>query len=420
MRRRLALLVVATTSVVLLAFLLPLSVLVSRAASSNAIADATDRSQVVVSAAASGAGADELDAVASGQSTAELTVRVVEQPGAPSDLRATVSRTGDGGAVLRQPVVIEGRTLLVQTSIARDLMREGVGRAWAVLGLLGVVLIALSLAVAGRLARTITSPIADLAATAERLAAGDLDARVAPDGPDEVREVGQAINVLATRIGELLAMERESVADLSHRLRTPITALRLEVEALTAGDERDRLTRATDELARQVDGLIQEARRPVREGVEPHADARAVVAERVGFWQALAEEQGRRVALDLPRDDCPVRATQPDLEAALDALLENVLAHTPEGAGFAVTLSRDDAGDVLVVITDEGPGFTDQRVLQRGESGAGSTGLGLDIARRTAAASGGDLRVGSGPSGGGRVSMRLGPSAGTGRLGGSR
>jgi signal transduction histidine kinase len=103
-----------------------------------------------------------------------------------------------------------------------------------------------------------------------------------------------------------------------------------------------------------------------------------------------------------------------------DALLENVLAHTPEGAGFAVTLSRDDAGDVLVVITDEGPGFTDQRVLQRGESGAGSTGLGLDIARRTAAASGGDLRVGSGPSGGGRVSMRLGPSAGTGRLGGSR
>lgn len=412
MRRRLALLVVATTSVVLLAFLLPLAVLVSRAATDNAISEATDRSQFVVSAVASGAGPDELDEVAASQSTATVGIRVVEEPAPASDLRATVSRTGDGGAVLRQPVVVDGRTLLVETLVARQLMREGVGRAWFVLGVLGMVLIALSLAVAARLARTITTPIADLADAAERLAAGDLDARVEPDGPDEVREVGRAINVLARRIGELLTTERESVADLSHRLRTPITALRLEVESLEPGPARERLTRAADELTRQVDGLIEEARRPGREGVEPHTDARQVVLERVAFWQALAEDQGREVSLDVPAGSCPVRTTQADLEAALDALLENVLSHTADGTGFAVTVSRDRAQDILVVVTDGGPGFADQELVGRGRSGAGSTGLGLDIARRTAAASGGDLQIGSGPSGGGRISMRLGPPAG--------
>ena len=68
--------------------------------------------------------------------------------------------------------------------------------------------------------------------TAERLGRGDLDARVEPGGPDEVREVGAALNRLAARISELLAREREEVADLSHRLRTPVTALRLDVESL--------------------------------------------------------------------------------------------------------------------------------------------------------------------------------------------
>ena len=100
------------------------------------------------------------------------------------------------------------------------------------LGLLGLVLIGLSLLVADRLARTITRPITDLARGADRLAHGDLTTRVRPDGPAEVREVGAAINLLAGRIGELLAGERESVADLSHRLRTPVTVLRLEVESL--------------------------------------------------------------------------------------------------------------------------------------------------------------------------------------------
>jgi signal transduction histidine kinase len=137
-----------------------------------------------------------------------------------------------------------------------------------------------------------------------------------------------------------------------------------------------------------------------------------VVADRVAFWQALAEDQGRVVQLTLPEAACDVRATTPDLEAALDALLGNVIAHTPDGTDFSVSLEPLAEGGGLVVVADEGPGFADGHVVRRGDSRAGSTGLGLDIARRTAAASGGDVRLGRAPGGGARVSMRLGPPAG--------
>jgi signal transduction histidine kinase len=271
----------------------------------------------------------------------------------------------------------------------------------------------LSLAIADRLARSITSPITELAHAAERLGRGEIETRVHPDGPDEVREVGAALNRLAARIEELLAREREVVADLSHRLRTPITALRLDADGLVDEEERGRLGADVDDLTRHVDALIREARAPVRGGVEARCDARAVVEDRVAFWRALAEDQGRDVDLALPATAVDVRASAADLEAALDALLGNVIAHTPEATGFSVSLQPAIDGGGVLVVADEGPGFADgDAALGRGESLAGSTGLGLDIARRTAVASGGDIRLGRSAIGGGAcVTMRLGPPA---------
>jgi signal transduction histidine kinase len=138
-----------------------------------------------------------------------------------------------------------------------------------------------------------------------------------------------------------------------------------------------------------------------------------VVEDRVAFWRALAEDQGREVDLALPAAAVDVRASAADLEAALDALLGNVIAHTPEATGFSVSLQPAMDGGGVLVVADEGPGFADGvAALGRGESLAGSTGLGLDIARRTAMASGGDIRLGrSANRGGACVTMRLGPPA---------
>jgi signal transduction histidine kinase len=425
-RRRLALLVAATTSVVLLAFTLPLAVLIDRAATNAAVTSAGDRSQRIVPAVAAGS-AEEIAQAVTTVSDPDYVVRVrlpsgdvigrplrTAAPPVDPELRATAVRTlDDGRVILDQPVVREDGTAVISTLMSEHVLDAGVWRAWAVLAVLALTLFGLALLVADRLARSMTRPVAELAATAERLGRGDLTARVEPDGPDEVREVGVALNRLAARISELLAHEREAVADLSHRLRTPVTALRLDVESLPGSDGRDRLTADVDELTRQIDALIREARRPVREGVEARCDATAVVAERVEFWTALAEEQGRVVALALPAGPSPVRAGSADLDAALDALLGNVLSHTPDGAGLAVSLGPGPDGSWLLEIDDEGPGFADSAVLERGDSRAGSTGLGLDIARRTAIASGGDLTLGRSPSRGARVTMRLGRPTGT-------
>lgn len=423
MRRRLALLVAATTSIVLLAFTLPLAVLIDRAATNSAITVATDRSQRIVPTVAAGTSEEIRSAVASvADRDYWVVVRLpsgemvgrrygTDRPPVDAQLRATVIHVlSDGRVILDQPVVRVDGTAVISTLMSERVLDAGVWRAWAVLALLALLLFVLSMVVADRLARSMTRPVAELARTAELLGQGNLSARVVPSGPDEVREVGAALNRLAARIDELLTREREAVADLSHQLRTPITALRLDADSLRVAEERDRLSAHVDQLSRRVDALIREARRPVREGVDARCDARAVVRDRVAFWEVLADEQARSLRISLPEGECAVRAAPSDLAAAVDALLENVFAHTPEGAAFTVELTATQTGAELVV-HDEGQGFPGEEVVHRGRSGAGSTGLGLDIARRTAVASGGGMEVGRSPAGGALVRLRLGAPA---------
>jgi signal transduction histidine kinase len=130
------------------------------------------------------------------------------------------------------------------------------------------------------------------------------------------------------------------------------------------------------------------------------------VAERVQFWSALADDQGRGWQVTLPPGPLPVRAGAEDLAAAVDALLENVIAHTPEGSGFSVSLSPLPAGGATLVVSDEGPGIAVD-ALARGRSDRGSSGLGLDIARRCAEAGGGSMVIDAAPGGGARVTLQL-------------
>jgi DNA-binding response OmpR family regulator/HAMP domain-containing protein len=195
---------------------------------------------------------------------------------------------------------------------------------------LGAVLLLLGVAVADRLAVAVVRPIRTLARVSEELSGGELDRRApAADGPPEVRAVAAALNRLAGRIRDLLRQERESVADLSHRMRTPMTALRLDAEGLRDPAEAARILDHVDALDRAVTAVIEDAR---RERGAPSCDAAAVVAERVAFWAVLAEDQGRAVRTGLDPGPLPVAAAAADLAAAVDALLGNVFAHTEEGA----------------------------------------------------------------------------------------
>ncbi|MFB6719463.1 sensor histidine kinase [Kribbella sp. NPDC056345] len=255
----------------------------------------------------------------------------------------------------------------------------------------GLLVLLLSIAGAELVSRRLARPLEETAGTAERLAGGDLEARAPITGPAEVAKVGAALNRLADRIDEVIAVERESVADLSHRLRTPLTALRLQVEALPDRERAEELNTQVTSLERTLTAVISAARRPQREGRVPNCDAVQVTRDRAAFWEPLFEDQGRDLTLDLPDPPAMVRSASEDLAAALDALVENVVAHTPDGTPARITLLRTENA-VQITIADEGPGIP-LGAGERGRSDRGSTGLGLDIARRYAETTGGHLTI---------------------------
>jgi signal transduction histidine kinase len=412
-RRQITLLVAATTSIVLLAFLLPAASLVARVAAARAL----DTAQAQLQFLTPSVGLDDREQVAANLIGTSDDVRTAVRwtdgtwLGDPHDRDVAVPAgaqqiDSDAGTLLLQPVQRADGVALAEVFVPTEMLRAGVTRTWLVLGGLGIVLLLLALVVADRLARSLTRPVTNLAETAHRLGSGHLDVRATPTGPREFREVATAVNRLAGRIGELLTAEREGAADLAHRLRTPLTALRLNVESLPPAD-RDRLRDDVDAVSRGVDEVISEARRTVREGLGVGCDATAVVGARVRFWSVLAEEEQRAVGVQLDAGPLPVRLAAGDLGAAVDALLGNVFAHTPEGTALTVSVRRRPRGGAVVTVTDAGPGMPGAAV-ERGRSGGGSTGLGLDIARRTAEASGGSLRIESSP-GGTAVSVELGP-----------
>ena len=157
------------------------------------------------------------------------------------------------------------------------------------------------MAVADQLARSLVRPLTAVARVSDRLATGDLTARATVAGPPEVRRAGTGLNRLAARIGDLLAHERETVADLSHRLRTPLTALRIDAESLRDEAEMAQVLADVDIVERTVTEIIREARRPTGEGSGVLCDASDVVGERAAFWQPLAEDQERPMTVDIAR-----------------------------------------------------------------------------------------------------------------------
>src|SRR5262249_46550671 len=139
-------------------------------------------------------------------------------------------------------VAVQGLTggpAVVRTFVSNADMTKGVTEAWLVLTALGMGPLGLGGVGADRVVGSGTRPIGELARGAHMLPAGDLDARASPEGPPEVREVAGGLNHLAGRIRDLIWQEREQVADLSHRLRTPLAALRLEVEAMPDAQDPD-------------------------------------------------------------------------------------------------------------------------------------------------------------------------------------
>ncbi len=294
-----------------------------------------------------------------------------------------------------------------------------VRRNWLLLGLVAVVVLSMAALVGTQLARWVDRPVRTLRRATSALAAGDLSVRAdASAGPPEMRDLAHTFNDMAGRLEDLVDAQRTFVADASHQLRSPLTALRLRLENVEDGlgpearEDVEAAVAETSRLSSLVDGLLALARAEgarVERGV---VDVAGVVHERAAAWRPLAEE--RRVVLGEDAEAVRALALPGALEQILDNLLANALEVAPAGSKVTVTVGR--RGDwVEVHVTDAGPGMTDDerthafdrfwRSPDRG--GEGGSGLGLAIVHGLVVAGGGEVSLEPAPGGGLDARVRL-------------
>lgn len=318
--------------------------------------------------------------------------------------------------------IASGARLLgaVRVSFPTSTVDQRVTRYWLILLGVGGIALVVAAAIGVVVARWVSRPLRNLEATVEE-AGRDLSIRAPEDrGPPEVRAVGTAFNDMIGKLDELVGAQEAFVADASHQLRTPLTALELRLENLerdVTPEGRAGLEGALAEverLARLVDGLLVLARADRRAIAPSPVDVAQVVRDRVEAWSPLAAEQGVTLGADTPAS-LGARAGDGAVEQILDNLVANAVEVCPPGTSIVVT-ARAVGGEVVVSVTDQGPGMSADershafdRFWRAGAPGEGF-GLGLAIVRRLARADGGEVELLPAPGGGLEARVRLRPA----------
>jgi two-component system, OmpR family, sensor kinase len=320
------------------------------------------------------------------------------------------------------PVIAAGKTVgavRVTQSVAaidREIRRD----QYALIGV-GVLALIFGLLVAWFVAGSLTRPLRRLAVTARRVGSGDLEARAVIEGSVEQREVARAFNTMADRLTHSLEAQRAFVANASHQLRTPLTGLRLRIEAADMANDdpvvRQELAAAEAEtvrLARLVTNLLRlasaDAPAPPSEPVDLAVTAREAEAR----WRGRAEHEARHVACATDGAATGL-GNSDDLATSLDNLIENALEHAPAGSTVTITWGREGE-EAFIAVLDDGPGIKPEDAaaaferFQRGAArpvGRGGTGLGLAIVGALAARWGGSASLRQRAEGGTRAEIRL-------------
>ncbi len=365
------------------------------------------------------------------------------------------STLGSGLFYVAVPVMAGGDLEgAVRITYPADHVDAQVQRYVITLAATGLVALAAAGGIGMLFARWVSRPIEDLTETSIRLGGGDLSARSSTTaGPPEVRELAGAFNVTAARLEELISAQEQFVADASHQLRTPLTALRLRLEMIeqavtdAASGDSDVATdvvaahKEVQRLSRLVDGLLTLARadRASATSTAETIDLDGFLAERRDTWAMLASEHD--VGIVTIASGLSVRATPDRLTQVIDNLLANAIEASPPGSAITLMAAQvfsddvgggsdtnlgdragdhagdraaDHAGDqdgnqVEIRVVDQGPGLPDEiraHVFDRFKrfgpptSELGGSGLGLAIARKLTLADGGTIELAANDDGG--------------------
>ncbi len=320
------------------------------------------------------------------------------------------------------PVIRHGRpagAVRVTQSVAA--VQRAVRATVAKLALVAGTVLVLGLLAGALIARQVALPLRRLQTAAERIAHGELATRARVEGSSEQRSLGRSFNEMAERVQRLVLAQRRFLADASRQLRTPLAALRLRLEEARAASvghalaaELDAGMGEIDRLAAIVEELLLLSRAEDRElRGEPVALGAALERARTR-WRAAAAAQRARLRLVVADDAGFAWCAPADLDRALDALIENALRYSGEGAEVVLLASPG-----RIEVRDRGPGLAageEELVFERfhrgqaGSEGPPGSGLGLAIARTLARAWRGEVRL-CNRAGGGAVAVVELPAA---------
>jgi len=327
------------------------------------------------------------------------------------DTRERTSETlGDELLLVTVPVVDQERVAgAVRVSASQTDIQESVHASWLRLAALGAAVIAAGLVLAWLLAVPLSRHVRNLSDASARLGRGELSARAPEEGPKELEALARSFNRMAASLGGNLESQREFVANASHQLRTPLTGLRLRLEAIReeggfAAEQAEKAEADLDRLSALVDDLLALAQASSRDATAASVDLAQLARDAAGRWGPAAEAAGKRVELrTLGR---PVAwADREDVAHVLDNLIDNAIRYAPRSSAVTVGAERRD-GAAVVLVADTGPGIPPEdrtRVFERfyrgaeGRRAGPGSGLGLAIVAAIVERWGGDVRLLDGP-----------------------
>lgn len=295
---------------------------------------------------------------------------------------------------------------------------------WWELLLAGALGAGLALVIARWVARGMTQPLRDMAGAARAMETGDYSGRVQTWSVDEVGQLAQAFNRMSGELEQLEQLRRDLVANVSHELKTPISALRAHLENLLDGVERPDpetlqvMLGQTERLGRLVDQLLDLSR--LESGDVPlHREELALgplVSEVLSEIEISRGGRGVELRRAIPEDLPRVFADRERIHQVLFNLLDNAVQFTPAGGNVTVTADRHN-GSVDVHVADTGSGIPEEhlpRVFERfyrvdpaRSQKEGGTGIGLAIARSVVEAHGGRIWAESRPGQGSVFTFEL-------------
>ena len=350
--------------------------------------------------------------------------------GQPTRQLHTLWPWDDRPYVIAEPIVRDSRVLgavvtVSETALPRAIIRDRL----LVLGLGVAALTVVALVAAALIVRWVLRPVHTLDRAAHAVGSGTLPTRAVRvadcSGPPELRRLAASFNAMAENIAAAARNQRAFVAQATHQLRNPLTALRIRLENVEwhlPGDDaegREELRMAlgeVDRLGEVIDSLLQLARAEAVEAVPVPVDVSAVVRSRARAWRAAYTRTGTRLTVDVP-DGVTALCLPNLLGHALDVPFDNALKYA-RGCSVTVTVRRGDDGFVHIRVRDTGPGLPPDELAHAGErfwrSGrhreVPGTGLGLATARTLIEESGGTVELSAADPTGLQILIRLRPA----------